>query len=53
MLRRLPTRGLRRQWRAAKQGSGDDLFAFFQANRVALLHLIPADEFAARAIIGP
>ncbi|WP_141700680.1 class I SAM-dependent methyltransferase [Methyloceanibacter superfactus] len=53
MLRRLPTRGLRRQWREAKQGSGGELFTFFQANRVALLHLIPADEFAARAMIGP
>ena len=53
MLRRLPTRRLRRHWRQAKQAGGDDLFAFFQANRVALLNLISAEDFSARAILDP
>ena len=48
MLRRLPTRPLRRRWCEAKQQGGDALFAFFLVNRVALLNLISVEEFLAR-----
>jgi len=48
MLRRLPTRRLRRQWREAKQAGGEDVFAFVLVNRVALLNLISVEEFLAR-----
>jgi hypothetical protein len=53
MLRRLPTRGLRRRWREAKQQGGDALFAFFQAHRVALLNLISVDAFLEKKEVPP
>jgi hypothetical protein len=46
-------RGLRRQWQEAKRAGSAEAFAFFQANRVPLLDLIPVEAFLAREPAPP
>ncbi len=48
MVRRLPQRRLRRRWLEAKQAGGEEVFAFFLANRAPLLNLISVEAFLAR-----
>lgn len=53
MLRRLPTRRLRRQWCEAKQAGSEETFAVFEANRVPLLNLISVEDFLKREEAPP